>query len=41
MLEFDASVKGSPERWQERKHVFDIVFTVEMRIFDAVLEGLS
>lgn len=39
MLERNKRIKPKPERFQECKEQFDIIFTVEERIFDQVLEG--
>ena len=39
MLERNKRIKPKPERFQECKEQFDIIFTVEERIFDQVIEG--
>lgn len=39
MLDRNRRIKPSPERFQESEHQFDVIFTVEERIYDAVLEG--
>lgn len=39
MLDRNRRIKPKPERFQECKDQFDIIFTVEERIFDQVLEG--
>ena len=39
MIERNMRVKPKPERFQECKDQFDIIFTVEERIFDQVIEG--
>lgn len=40
MLERNKRIKPVPERFQESKEEFDIIFTVEERIYDAVLESM-
>jgi RNA polymerase II subunit A C-terminal domain phosphatase SSU72 len=35
------SIKPKPERFQENRDQFDIIFTVEERIFEAVIEDLE
>lgn len=39
MLDRNRRIKPTPERFQECKETFDVIFTVEERIFDQVLEG--
>ena len=41
MLERNKRIKLKPERFQEYKEQFDIIFTVEERIFDQVIEDLE
>ena len=41
MLERNKRIKPKPERFQECKELFDIIFTVEERIFDQVIEGID
>ncbi|RNA24322.1 dihydrolipoyllysine-residue succinyltransferase component of 2-oxoglutarate dehydrogenase mitochondrial -like protein [Brachionus plicatilis] len=38
MLERNKRIKSKPEKFQENRDVFEIIFTVEERIFDQVLE---
>jgi RNA polymerase II subunit A C-terminal domain phosphatase SSU72 len=40
MLERNKRIKLMPERFQECKDQFDIIFTVEERIFDQLVEGI-
>jgi RNA polymerase II subunit A C-terminal domain phosphatase SSU72 len=40
MTERNASVKTAPERWQDNKLQYDVVFTYEERVFDLVVEDL-
>jgi hypothetical protein len=43
MLKRDAKLKESPERFQERiteHEKFDVIFTVEERVFDIVSSGV-
>ena len=40
MLDRNRRIKPKPERFQENKDQFDIIFTVEERIFDAVIDGI-
>ena len=40
MLERNKRIKKFPERFQEAEEEFDVIFTVEERIYDAVLEGV-
>lgn len=39
MLERNRRIKEKPERFQDSREKFDIIFTVEERIFDQVMEG--
>ncbi len=39
MLDRNRRIKACPEQFQKAKEEFDIIFTVEERIYDAVLEG--
>lgn len=40
MLDRNRRIKPSPERFQDiNDDIFDVVFTVEERIFDVVIEG--
>lgn len=41
MLERNLSVKEAPEKWHQRKEHFDVVFTFEDRVFDAVVEDIA
>eukprot|EP00004_Rigifila_ramosa_P016301 TRINITY_DN3856_c0_g1_i1.p1 TRINITY_DN3856_c0_g1~~TRINITY_DN3856_c0_g1_i1.p1 ORF type:complete len:201 (+),score=51.73 TRINITY_DN3856_c0_g1_i1:70-603(+) len=42
MIERNIGIKEAPERWQlEKTKKFDIVFTYEERVFDAVLDDLT
>ena len=41
MIDRNRRIKPKPERFQECKDQFDIIFTVEERIFDQVLEDLE
>jgi RNA polymerase II subunit A C-terminal domain phosphatase SSU72 len=40
MLDRNRRIKAKPERFQECKDIFDIIYTVEERIFDQVIEGI-
>ena len=41
MLERNKRIKRNPQRFQEfRESQFDIVFTVEERIFDNLIDGI-
>ena len=40
MLERNKRIKAYPERFQDSTEEFDVIFTVEERIYDAVLEGV-
>ena len=40
MLERNKRIKPTPERFQDTSEEFDVIFTVEERIYDAVLEGV-
>jgi RNA polymerase II subunit A C-terminal domain phosphatase SSU72 len=39
MLDRNRRIKEKPERFQDSRERFDIIFTVEERIFDQVMEG--
>lgn len=39
MLDRNRRIKEKPERFQDNRDRFDIIFTVEERIFDQVMEG--
>jgi RNA polymerase II subunit A C-terminal domain phosphatase SSU72 len=39
MLDRNRRIKSKPERFQDCKDQFDVIFTVEERIFDQVMEG--
>lgn len=39
MLDRNRRIKSCPERFQETDQQFDVIFTVEERIYDTVLEG--
>ena len=39
MLDRNRRIKEKPERFQDCRERFDIIFTVEERIFDQVMEG--
>jgi RNA polymerase II subunit A C-terminal domain phosphatase SSU72 len=39
MLDRNRRIKEKPERFQDSRERFDIIFTVEERIFDQVIEG--
>lgn len=39
MLERNKRIKPKPEKFQENRDYFEVIFTVEERIFDQVLEG--
>ncbi|CAF0733602.1 unnamed protein product [Brachionus calyciflorus] len=41
MIDRNRRIKPKPERFQENREHFDIIFTVEERIFDQVLEDLE
>ena len=41
MIERNKRIKPKPERFQECREQFDIIFTVEERIFDQVIEDLE
>ena len=41
MLERNKRIKPVPERFHDSVEEFDVIFTVEERIYDAVLEGVS
>ena len=40
MLDRNRRIKPKPERFQDVVEEFDAIFTVEERIYDAVLEGV-
>lgn len=39
MLDRNRRIKSRPERFQDTDEQFDVIFTVEERIYDSVLEG--
>ena len=39
MLDRNRRIKPTPERFQDCKDQFDVIFTVEERVFDQVIEG--
>ena len=39
MLDRNRRIKEKPERFQDCRERFDVIFTVEERIFDQVMEG--
>lgn len=39
MLDRNRRIKSRPERFQDTEEQFDVVFTVEERIYDSVVEG--
>jgi RNA polymerase II subunit A C-terminal domain phosphatase SSU72 len=39
MLDRNRRIKEKPERFQDSRERFDVIFTVEERIFDQVIEG--
>lgn len=39
MLDRNRRIKSKPERFQDNRDVFDVVVTVEERVFDQVVEG--
>ncbi|CAF0970939.1 unnamed protein product [Adineta ricciae] len=41
MLDRNRRIKEKPERFQDSRERFDVIFTVEERIFDQVLEDLE
>lgn len=41
MVKRNSEVKPCPEKWQTRNENFDIVFTYEMSVFDAVRQDLE
>lgn len=40
MLDRNRRIKPKPERFQDVVEEFDVIFTVEERIYDAVIEGV-
>lgn len=41
MLERNKRIKSKPERFQECRDQFEVIFTVEERVFDLVIEDLE
>jgi len=41
MLDRNRRIKLTPERFQDCKDQFDVIFTVEERVFDQVIEDLE
>ena len=41
MLDRNRRIKATPERFQDCKDQFDVIFTVEERVFDQVIEDLE
>lgn len=41
MVKRNSEVKNCPEKWQTRRENFDIVFTYEMSVFDAVKKDME
>lgn len=41
MLDRNRRIKPRPEKFQGAKERFDVIFTVEERIYDTVLEGTN
>ena len=39
MLDRNRRIKSRPERFQDTQEQFDVIFTVEERIYDSVIEG--
>lgn len=39
MLDRNRRIKSRPERFQDTEEQFDVIFTVEERIYDSVVEG--
>ena len=39
MLDRNRRIKSRPERFQDTDEQFDVIFTVEERIYDSVVEG--
>ena len=39
MLDRNRRIKSKPERFQNTDEQFDVIFTVEERIYDSVVEG--
>ena len=40
MLDRNRRIKPKPERFQDVVEEFDVIFTVEERIYDAAIEGV-
>ena len=41
MLDRNRRIKNMPERFQDSEDQFDIIFTVEERIYDSVVSGIG
>lgn len=41
MLDRNKRIKRAPEKFQQNNDIFDVIFTVEERVYDQVVEGGS